>query len=68
MLKQCGIDAERVAFVGYRPRQSYLELFQRIDISLDTDRVFVGRPLHCIELTLQGIWIGRKMGAERLNH
>src|SRR5205085_5846708 len=52
MLKQCGIDAERVAFVGYRPRQSYLELFQRIDISLDTV------PYNGHTTGLDSLWMG----------
>ena len=32
VLKGFGIAAERVEFVGYRLRHSYLDLFQRIDI------------------------------------
>jgi predicted O-linked N-acetylglucosamine transferase (SPINDLY family) len=30
------IEADRVEFVGFHPHQQYLELYQRIDIGLDT--------------------------------
>src|SRR5262249_40088901 len=36
ILKQLGIDSGRVQFTGLRPRREYLELFHRVDISLDT--------------------------------
>jgi predicted O-linked N-acetylglucosamine transferase (SPINDLY family) len=36
LLERAGVDRERVTFVGRQPRASYLELYHRIDIGLDT--------------------------------
>ncbi len=36
MLERAGLDRARVTFVGRQPRASYLELYHRIDIGLDT--------------------------------
>lgn len=47
-----GVAPERIEFVGYRSRQRYLELFRRIDISLDTF------PYNGHTTSLDSLWMG----------
>lgn len=51
-LKECGVVAERVEFVGCYPRSDYLALHQRIDITLDT------LPYNGHTTSLDSFWMG----------
>ena len=52
-LNREGIGDERVRLVGRRPRQQYLELYQEIDIGLDTF------PANGHTTSLDSFWMGR---------
>ena len=51
-LAACGIGAERVAFVPYRPRAEYLLSYQDIDLGLDTF------PYNGHTTSLDSLWMG----------
>ncbi len=51
-LKRLGIEPGRIEFFGDRPRSDYLELFQRVDISLDTI------PYNGHTTSLDSLWMG----------
>jgi len=51
-MAQLSIDPSRIEFVAKRPRQAYLELYQRIDISLDTF------PVNGHTTSLDSLWMG----------
>ena len=50
--EKLGIPAERVDICGQRPSVEYFELFNRIDIALDT------YPYNGCMTTLEGLWMG----------
>ena len=52
LLEQQGVRSDRVAFVAYRPRPQYLELYHRIDIGLDTV------PANGHTTSLDSFWMG----------
>jgi predicted O-linked N-acetylglucosamine transferase (SPINDLY family) len=52
VLNACGVEPDRVEFVGYRSRNLYLELFRQIDISLDTV------PYNGHTTSLDSFWMG----------
>jgi protein O-GlcNAc transferase len=52
VLDALGVEAERVEFAGYRRRNLYLELFQQIDVSLDTV------PYNGHTTSLDSLWMG----------
>ena len=52
MLERFGVETGRVEFAGYRPRTRYLELFQRVDICLDTV------PYNGHTTSLDSLWMG----------
>jgi predicted O-linked N-acetylglucosamine transferase (SPINDLY family) len=47
-----GVEARRVEFLDYRPRQEYLELYHRLDIVLDT------APYNGHTTSLDALWMG----------
>ena len=47
-----GVHAGRIEFVEYQPREKYLEVYQRIDIGLDT------MPYNGHTTTLDSLWMG----------
>ena len=47
-----GISAERIEFASFRPRQQYLELYQRIDVGLDSF------PYNGHTTSLDSLWMG----------
>ena len=47
-----GVEARRVEFVEFRPRQEYLELYHRVDIVLDTF------PYNGHTTSLDALWMG----------
>jgi predicted O-linked N-acetylglucosamine transferase (SPINDLY family) len=51
-LAQQGIDPRRIEFVSYLPRREYLELYQRIDVGLDTS------PYNGHTTSLDSLWMG----------
>ena len=51
-LGQDGVEAERIEFVEHRPRNKYLEVYHRIDISLDT------LPYNGHTTGLDSLWMG----------
>ena len=52
VLGRHGVGASRVDFVDYQPRERYLALFNRIDISLDT------LPYNGHTTSLDSLWMG----------
>jgi predicted O-linked N-acetylglucosamine transferase (SPINDLY family) len=52
VLSALGIASDRIEFAGYRARNSYLELFQQVDISLDTV------PYNGHTTSLDSLWMG----------
>jgi protein O-GlcNAc transferase len=74
LLRALGIESNRVEFVGYRSREDYLALFQRVDISLDTlpynghttslDSLWMGVPV----VTLAGQTVVGRAGVSQLNN
>ena len=52
LLGQYGISANRIEFVSYRPRQEYLQTYQRIDLCLDT------LPYNGHTTSLDAYWMG----------
>jgi predicted O-linked N-acetylglucosamine transferase (SPINDLY family) len=52
LFAQQGIDARRVRFVSYQPRDEYLRLYQQIDVGLDT------LPYNGHSTTLDALWMG----------
>lgn len=52
LLAAAGVDAGRVEFVPRSPRRRYMELYNRIDIALDTF------PYNGHTTTLDGLWMG----------
>lgn len=73
-LGERGIGAERLEFVGYLPRERYLEVYNRIDIGLDTfpynghstslDSMWMGVPV----VTLAGEWPVGRAGVSQLTN
>src|SRR5262249_31145901 len=71
-LRSLGIESRRIEFVGHLPRDAYLELFRRIDLSLDTlpynghttnlDSLWMGVPV----VTLVGQTVVGRAGASQL--
>jgi predicted O-linked N-acetylglucosamine transferase (SPINDLY family) len=51
-LGECGVSADRVTFVSRQPRAKYLELYQQIDIGLDT------WPYNGHTTSLDAFWMG----------
>lgn len=51
-LKWQGIEPSRVEFAAYRPREDYLRLFHRIDVSLET------LPYNGHTTSLDSLWMG----------
>jgi protein O-GlcNAc transferase len=51
-LEREGVSASRVEFVDFRPRREYLELYQRVDIVLDTF------PYNGGVTTCDALWMG----------
>ena len=51
-LAEEGVDRDRVTFVGYRPREQYLQLYHDIDIGLDTV------PYNGHTTSLDSFWMG----------
>jgi len=51
-LVDCGIDPERIEFTIHQPRRVYLQLYQRIDIGLDTF------PYNGHTTSLDALWMG----------
>jgi len=47
-----GIDTGRLVFVAHRPRREYLELFNQVDVGLDT------LPYAGMTTTCDGLWMG----------
>jgi predicted O-linked N-acetylglucosamine transferase (SPINDLY family) len=52
VFEQAGIDAERIQFVGYAPRELYLQEYQQIDCCLDT------LPYNGGTTSLDALWMG----------
>ncbi|HWB52560.1 MAG TPA: hypothetical protein VG722_00140, partial [Tepidisphaeraceae bacterium] len=52
LMQQIGIDPGRIEFVAYRPHLDYLDIYHRIDISLDT------YPYNGHTTSLDGLWMG----------
>jgi predicted O-linked N-acetylglucosamine transferase (SPINDLY family) len=52
LFEQAGVAPERVTFVAEQPRPQYLELYQRIDLGLDTF------PYNGHTTSLDGLWMG----------
>ncbi len=52
ILKECGVDRERVTFEGRRSRVEYLKLFHQIDLGLDT------LPYNGHTTSLYSYWMG----------
>jgi predicted O-linked N-acetylglucosamine transferase (SPINDLY family) len=52
ILSQEGIDPRRIEFVPHQPHRRYLELYQRIDLSLDCF------PCNCHTTSLDSFWMG----------
>jgi predicted O-linked N-acetylglucosamine transferase (SPINDLY family) len=52
IIGQFAIDPDRVEFVEYRPHPAYLEMYHRIDISLDTF------PYNGHTTSLDSLWMG----------
>ena len=52
LLAEEGVDRQRVAFVGHRPRPLYLEYYHEIDIGLDTV------PYNGHTTSLDSFWMG----------
>lgn len=51
-MAQEGVSGERIEFVGRQPRRKYLELYHRIDLSLDTV------PYNGHTTSLDSLWMG----------
>jgi predicted O-linked N-acetylglucosamine transferase (SPINDLY family) len=52
LLEGEGVRAERIGFVAPRPPKDYLELYQRLDVVLDT------RPYNGHTTSLDALWMG----------
>jgi predicted O-linked N-acetylglucosamine transferase (SPINDLY family) len=52
LLAKEGVAPDRVSFVGLRPRAQYLELYQGLDVALDT------LPYNGQTTTLDALWMG----------
>lgn len=51
-LGRCGVDAERIEFVGFQPRLQYLQTYLRIDLCLDT------LPYNGHTTSIDAYWMG----------